>query len=49
MGSISYDGRVVVVDDRTLTHLQIVIAPTDGGGRDRTTATRVRASAELSS
>jgi hypothetical protein len=26
-----------------------VIAPTDGGGRDQTTATRVRASAELSS
>ncbi|MGA1812652.1 ATP-dependent DNA ligase [Frondihabitans sp. 4ASC-45] len=25
MGSISYDGHVVVVDDRTLTHLQIVI------------------------
>jgi hypothetical protein len=25
MGSISYDGMVVVVDDRTLTHLQIVI------------------------
>jgi len=25
MGSISYDGLVVVVDDRTLTHLQIVI------------------------
>lgn len=25
MGSISYDNVVVVVDDRTLTHLQIVI------------------------
>lgn len=25
MGSISYDGMVVAVDDRTLTHLQIVI------------------------
>jgi hypothetical protein len=25
MGSISYDGLVVAVDDRTLTHLQIVI------------------------
>jgi hypothetical protein len=25
MGSISYDSMVVVVDDRTLTHLQIVI------------------------
>ncbi|WIB15595.1 ATP-dependent DNA ligase [Curtobacterium sp. MCPF17_050] len=25
MGSISYDSLVVVVDDRTLTHLQIVI------------------------
>jgi hypothetical protein len=25
MGSISYDGLVVLVDDRTLTHLQIVI------------------------
>jgi hypothetical protein len=25
MGSISYDGMVVNVDDRTLTHLQIVI------------------------
>ncbi|WP_181427451.1 ATP-dependent DNA ligase [Curtobacterium sp. MCPF17_011] len=25
MGSISYDGLIVFVDDRTLTHLQIVI------------------------